>query len=65
MVTVLSEEMLQKLQKIAACHDCSLEDALHIAIEQASQRQYDDVSGSERRGVPISKDLRRMLDESA
>lgn len=67
MVTIMSEEMLQKLRVIAACHECSLEEALHIAIDQklASQNE-DNRRGTASRGtVDIPDDLRRLLDENA
>jgi len=65
MVTILSEEMLQKLRAIATCHECTLEEALHIAIDQKLKSQNENTSSAPRRPVEIPDDLRRMLDESA
>jgi hypothetical protein len=67
MVTFMSEDMLQKLRAIAACRECSLEEALKIAIEHtlASQNEADNLRGVTSRSVEIPDDLRRALDESA
>jgi hypothetical protein len=67
MVTIMTEETLQKLQAIAACRDCSLEEALNIAIEHTlkAQNKDKDFRGVTRASVEIPKDMRRFLDESA
>lgn len=63
MVTIMTEETLQKLQAIAMCCECSLEEALNIAIEQTLEAQKK--ASKTRSSVNIPDDLRRMLDESA
>ena len=63
MVTFISEEMLQKLRTIAASHECSLEEALNLAIDHTLEAQRE--SNEARPSVEIPDDLRRALDESA
>jgi hypothetical protein len=67
MVTIMTEETLQKLQAIAVCRDCSLEEALNIAIEHTleAQNKANDLRGVARRALEIPEDMRRFLDESA
>ena len=67
MVTIMTEETLQKLQAIAASRDCSLEEALNIAIEHTleAQKKANKSRSATRSSVDIPDDLRRVLDENA